>query len=218
MTTPAPVSATILGADFLFQHHLLVDMAGRRVLKSSTLNSISVSFPVSENPGFLRAYLLSTPECIRKLLSDFPDVLSSDGFTASPPRHKVHHHLLTQPGSLVFAKACRLDPDRLESAKKEFAAMENAGIIRRSTSPWSNPLHMVKRKDGTWRPCGNYPWLNNVTVPDWYPLPNIADFSAHNSGSKFFSKLDLQKLESFSQLVFKYPTGIGLIVSFNRYT
>ena len=71
--------------------------------------------------------------------------------------------------------------------------MEKAGIIRRSTSPWSSPLHMVKKKDGSWRPCGDYRRLNNVTIPDRYPLPNIADFSARISGSKFFSKLDLQK-------------------------
>ena len=189
----APVSTPILGADFLRQHHLLVDMAGRRVLESSTLNSVGESFSSSDDPGFLRAALLSTPECIRELLSEYPDVLSSDGFTASPPRHGVRHHLLTQPGPPVFAKARRLDPDKLESAKKEFPAMEEAGIIRRSTSPWSSPLHMVKKKDGSWRPCGDYRRLNNVTIPDRYPLPNIADFSAQISGSKLFSKLDLQK-------------------------
>ena len=71
--------------------------------------------------------------------------------------------------------------------------MDKAGIIRRSTSPWSSPLHMVKKKDGSWRPCGDYRCLNNVTVPDRYLLPNIADFSSHISGSKVFSKLDLQK-------------------------
>ena len=76
---------------------------------------------------------------------------------------------------------------------KEFESMENAGIIRRSTSPWASPLHMVKKKDGLWRPCGDYCRLNNVTVPDRYPLPKIADFSSQISGSKVFSKLDLQK-------------------------
>ena len=100
----APVSTPIIGADFLRHNHLLVDIAGGRVLESSTLNSVGESFVPSEDPGFLRAALLSTPKCICELLLEFPDVLSSDGFTASPPRHGVRHHLLTQPGPPVLLK------------------------------------------------------------------------------------------------------------------
>ena len=52
---------------------------------------------------------------------------------------------------------------------------------------------MVKKKDGGWRPCGDYHRLNNTTIPDRYPLPNIADFTSRISGSTIFSRLDLQK-------------------------
>ena len=52
---------------------------------------------------------------------------------------------------------------------------------------------MVPKPDGTWRPCGYFGHLNTATVPDRYPLPAVADFSARIAGLKFFSKLDLQK-------------------------
>ena len=46
---------------------------------------------------------------------------------------------------------------------------------------------------GGWRPCGDYRRLNNVTVPNRYPLPNIADFTSCIAGSTIFSRLDLHK-------------------------
>jgi len=36
-------------------------------------------------------------------------------------------------------------------------------------------------------------WEEQDTVPDRYPLPSVSDFSARISGSKVFSKLELQK-------------------------
>ena len=52
---------------------------------------------------------------------------------------------------------------------------------------------MVKKKDGGWRPCGDSRRLKNVTVPDRYPLPHIAEYTSRIAGSTVFSKLDLQK-------------------------
>ena len=52
---------------------------------------------------------------------------------------------------------------------------------------------MVLKTDGTWRTCGDYRRLNNVTKPDRYPVPNVQDLSSRLAGCTVFSKLDLEK-------------------------
>jgi hypothetical protein len=81
----------------------------------------------------------------------------------------------------------------LQITKAEFKRLESAGIIRRSTSPWASPLHMVPKKDGSWWPCGDYRHLNLVTIPEKYPLPNMQDLSNGLHGCPVFSKMDLVK-------------------------
>jgi hypothetical protein len=96
-------------------------------------------------------------------------------------------------GQPATAKFRRLDPTRLAAAKREFQSMLDEGVIRRSSSQWSSPLHMVQKPDGSWRPCGDYRQLNLQTVEDKYPLSNMADLAARLDGCRLFSKLDLRK-------------------------
>ncbi len=55
------------------------------------------------------------------------------------------------------------------------------------------PFARGSKKDGLWRPCGDYRRLNLVTTPDKYPLPNMQDLSNSLHGCTVFSKIDLVK-------------------------
>ena len=97
-------------------------MAGSRLLDASTLEPIpTASRNNLSTTSQLYTALLSTPSDFRGLLVEYPDVVSA-WFSSSPPKQAVRHSVRTVPDPPVFAKACRLDAEKLESARKEFAA------------------------------------------------------------------------------------------------
>lgn len=188
----ADVKTPLLGADFLGHHNLAVDIRNRRLLDLQSFQTTSLMACVHDKN--VNSCTITTKDPYDYLRREFPDVFKPElrqtpGQTA---KHGIFHHIQTT-GAPVYSKFRRLAPAKLQAAKLAFSEMERMGLCKKAPSPWASPLHMVKKADGSWRPCGDYRRLNVKTVPDHYPLPNITDITNELDGAKYFTKLDLLK-------------------------
>ena len=86
----------------------------------------------------------------------------------------------------------RIPPSQFEPLRKLLKNMEEVGAIRKSNSPWSSSIVLVKKKDRNLRFCIDLRKLNARMVKDAYALPRIEETLDYLAGSKWFSVLDLK--------------------------
>ena len=100
---------------------------------------------------------------VQQLLQDFDDVFLEP--KALPPHHVLDHEIHLLPNSIpINVKPYRYPHFQKEEIEKQEADILETCIIRPSTSPFSSPIFLGKKKDGTWRFCIDYRGLNNIIV------------------------------------------------------
>ena len=116
----------------------------------------------------------------------------------------------------VKQKLRPLNPLQVESLKKQLKEWEDNDCIQPSKSPWASPLVPAWKKGGTIRWAIDYRALNQVTVADAYPVPNIEQNLEKLAGAKVFSALDAAAayqtipVEKKSRALLAFITPFGL--------
>ncbi len=131
------------------------------------------------------------PPPIRRVLEAHQSVLQKP--TSLPPQRDFDHPIrMKDEAAAVNVPPYRYAHFQKGEIERQVDEMLSQGLIRHSSSPFSSPVLLVRKKDGSWRFCTDYRALNEATIKDRFPIPTVDEMLDELHGAKFFTKLDLR--------------------------
>ncbi|GBG71752.1 hypothetical protein CBR_g9160 [Chara braunii] len=104
----------------------------------------------------------------------------------------VQHEIQTGNHSPIHCKPYRYSLTERKTALQRIREFEANGWIEPAIGPWSFPVVLVPKKNGSVRICIDYRKLNDITIKDVYPLPRIDDLLDAIGCANYFSKFDIR--------------------------
>uniref|UniRef100_A0A8C5PGQ0 Gag-pol polyprotein n=1 Tax=Leptobrachium leishanense TaxID=445787 RepID=A0A8C5PGQ0_9ANUR len=126
---------------------------------------------------------------VRRVLQDRQEV-----FSALPGYTRQALHKVETPGQRPLRQpAYRLPKAVREPMLAEIREMLELGVIEPSAGPWTSPVVLVPKTDGTTRFCIDYRRLNDCTITDAYPMPRVDELLDQISQRHYLTTIDLCK-------------------------
>ena len=104
----------------------------------------------------------------------------------------VQHQINTGNNPPIHIPPYRLGPHIDGKIQEMVRDMIEDSVIIDSASPWSSPVLLVKKKDGSMRFCVDFRRLNAITKKDVYPMRRIDSTLDALGKAYFLSSLDMQ--------------------------
>ncbi|CAF4100345.1 unnamed protein product [Rotaria sordida] len=137
---------------------------------------------------------------VKTLLNQYAKLFDTSKLTVAS--NVTSHAIKTLDHPPPVSKPYYSTPSKQEEMYKIVQELLHFGLIRPSDSPYAAPALLVAKQDGTWRMVVDYKKLNNITLKDNHPLPNMEQaIQLLGGGYNFFSKLDMKS--GFWQLPIK---------------
>ena len=121
---------------------------------------------------------------LNEVLMEFEDVFKEPS-ELSPHRDHDHQIVLKEGTAPVNVTPYRYPVFQKNEIEKLIQEMLQSGVIRHSTNPFSSPVVLVKKKDGTWRMCIDYRELNLAALKDKFLIPIVEELIDELFGSHF---------------------------------
>ena len=106
--------------------------------------------------------------------------------------HLVEHRIKTGDARPIHCNPYRVYHKERAIIQVHVDSMLENDIIERSNSPWSSPVVLAPKANGSIRFCVDYRRLNNMAVRDVYPLTVMDDVIEYLEGAHYFSSIELE--------------------------
>lgn len=174
----------LLDINFINQSENINGNSEQDLILKDNLKNIRLDHCNSEEKQFLK-----------KLCFEYRDIFHCEDIPLSFANN-VKHKINLKNETPIFTKSYRFPAVHKEEVKTQINKMLKQGIIQDSISPWSSPVWIVPKKTDAsgkkkWRLVIDYRKLNEQTIDDKYPLPNISDILDKLGRANYFTTIDL---------------------------